>query len=246
MTTHPRVGAVVLSRYSSSRLPGKALMPLGGRPLLGFVLERLTHALPLDDIVVATSVESSDDPIAAFCRRQSVACYRGDLHDVAGRFAGAARTAGFDFATRINGDNAFVDIPTLRQMIAIAKDDHLDFLSNVEGRTFPVGMSIEILRTAFYIRHLNHLTRPEHLEHVTLALYQRPHLGRRLYLYNTHHPEAAGLHLAIDELSDLIFARTLVARMQAPHTHYDLARLLQLIDPPPYLSDDTEGSLASP
>ncbi|RVU42585.1 hypothetical protein EA187_15465 [Lujinxingia sediminis] len=246
MIPHPRVGAVVVSRYSSSRLPGKALMPLGGRPLLGFVLERLTHALPLDDIVVATSVESSDDPIARFCRAEGVSCYRGDLHDVAGRFAGAARTAGFDFAARINGDNAFVDIPTLRQMIAIARNNHLDFLSNVDGRTFPVGMSIEILRTAFYIRHLNHLTRHDHLEHVTLALYQRPHLGRRLYVYNTHHPEAAGLHLAIDELPDLIFARSLVARMHGPHTDYDLARLLQLIHPSQGHTDDSHGTLASP
>src|SRR5690554_750866 len=246
MTTHPRIGAVVLSRFSSRRLPGKALLPLGGRPLLGFVVERLQRVFEPPDIVVATSVESSDDPIAEFCDAHSIQCYRGDLHDVAGRFAGAARTFGFDFATRINGDNAFVDAPTLRQMLEIARDDHYDFLSNVEGRTFPAGMSVEIVRTDFYVRHINHLQRPEHREHVTLALYERPHLGRRRYVYNTLHPEAAGLHLAIDKIGDLMRARTLVARMQGPHTDYDLARLLQLIDAPPSISEPSPGSHPSP
>ncbi|RAL20195.1 hypothetical protein DL240_18430 [Lujinxingia litoralis] len=229
----PSTGAVILSRFSSRRLPGKALMPLGGRPLLAFVIERVRTVLPTERIVVATSVEASDDPIAAFCQAHQVTCYRGDLHDVAARFVGAARTAGFDFACRINGDNAFVDAPTLRDMLQLADSNDYDFVTNVHGRTFPVGMSIEIVRTEFMLRLLRHLDAPEHREHVTLALYQRPHLGRRRYVYNTGLPRAAGLHLAIDEFADLARARALVARMTGPHTDYDLARLLQLLPAEP-------------
>lgn len=228
------IGIVLLCRHDSKRLPGKILRDIQGRSLISHIVERIRRAAPERPVVVATSTAASDDPIAAHCRRAGLECFRGSLHDVSSRFLACLETYGWDFAVRINGDNLFLDPQTLHAMLAIADTDQFDFVTNVPGRTFPYGMSVEIVRTRFYrfsIRTTDHSDR----EHVTSWLYENPSVGRRYVYPNTACPEAAGLQLAIDTPEDLARALRILDRAGSAPETLNLTQVYELAtqEPPP-------------
>jgi sialic acid synthase SpsE/spore coat polysaccharide biosynthesis protein SpsF (cytidylyltransferase family) len=197
------IGIVIVCRFASQRLPGKILHEIHGRTVLGHIVDRLRRGNLGYSIVVATSKESSDDKIAAYCRRSDLACFRGSLDDVAGRLLACAEHYGWDYVVRINGDNLFADPALLHSMLAVAQTGTFDLITNVPGRTFPYGISIEILRTSFFRTVLESLTDQQHREHVTSWLYENEDVGQRYVVVNREYPEAAGLQLALDTSQDL-------------------------------------------
>jgi len=205
-----KIGIVILCRFSSSRLPGKILMSLSGRSVLGHILDRVMLATPLLPVVVATSLEKDDDGIEDFCIRSGVPCFRGSLEDVAGRFISCAEHMGWDYVIRINGDNLFLDKKTLRDMVAIAETELFDLVTNVPGRTFPYGMSVEIFNVDFYREHMCAVQDPKHREHVTSWFYENNSVGSRYVFENTRIKGASGAQLALDTEKDLEMARRLV------------------------------------
>ncbi len=201
-------------------------MEIDGKPVLLYIIERLQKVLPLDRIVIATSAETSDDPIAAFCEREHIACHRGSLEHVAERFLEAGEAKGWDYTTRINGDNIFVDTDVLRDMIAIAETGQYAFISNVKDRTFPKGMSIEIVRTSVFRSLMPTLSASrEYQEHVTLYLYDHEDQVQHYYFRNTTLPEAAGIQFALDTSEDFDRTSRIIAAFRQPHTEYNLARI---------------------
>ena len=101
--------AIVQARMSSSRLPGKVLMPLVGIPVLEHVVERLSYCRMIDNIVVATSLEASDDLIEDYCKKINVNVFRGSLDDVLDRYYQAALLHNPDIVVRITGDCPLID-----------------------------------------------------------------------------------------------------------------------------------------
>jgi spore coat polysaccharide biosynthesis protein SpsF len=207
------VGIALICRHDSRRLPGKILRKIGGRTLLEHVVAQIRRGAPRHPLVVATSEEKTDDPISLFCDRIGLPCFRGSLIDVAGRFLACAQHYGWQFGVRINGDNAFVDSGTLISMLELAETGEFDFVTNVPGRTFPYGMSVEIVRTTFYADILGGVKDLHHREHVTSWLYHNPGVGRWRVVSNLACPEGAGLQLAIDTEDDLERARYIVGRL---------------------------------
>lgn len=169
-----RTGAVVLGRLSSSRLPGKVLMEVGGRTLLGWVLARLERVEGLDAVLVATSDEPGDDAIAAWCEREGVTCFRGDLDDVAGRVMAAAEAHGLDAVARVNADSPWLDPALLTRSVALLREGDADIVTNVAERTFPYGISAEVVTVAALRRARELSDDPAEAEHVTKAIYARP------------------------------------------------------------------------
>jgi spore coat polysaccharide biosynthesis protein SpsF len=223
-----KIGAVILSRYNSMRLPGKALMMLNGKTVIETIVERLTQVLDLDDIVIATSVEDTDNPIVEFAHNKGFNIYRGSLENVAERFYLAAKKQDWDYAIRINGDNVFVDIKLLQQMIDVAKNNNYDFLSNVKDRTYPKGMSIEIVNLNYYKNLLEIINSSErYKEHVTLYLYENENI-KHYYFYNTKLPEAAGIQLALDTKEDFERTKKIMSKFAENHTKYNLKDIFDI------------------
>jgi N-acetylneuraminate synthase/N,N'-diacetyllegionaminate synthase len=202
-----KIGLVLLCRYNSKRLPGKILREINGRTVLGRIVDRISIGAQNYPFVVATSTDPSDDIIADYCRRAGYECFRGPLEDVSERFEQCALKYGWDFAARINGDNLFVDYDSLRAMLAIADTNVFDFVTNVPGRTFPLGMSIEIIRVQFYRDVVKNFIDKADFEHVTSWLYNNPSVGRRYVFENKVCPEAAGFQLALDTNEDFLLAQ---------------------------------------
>lgn len=233
-----KTGIVVLCRYESSRLPGKILRKIKGSTILSRIIGKLRLVPNVDEIVVATSTEMADRPIAEHCEKLGIACFRGDHDDVAERFYNCAAAHELDYTIRINGDNLFTDPVIIRQMVRLLDDDVYDFITNVHGRTFPFGMSVEILRTGFYASILPLFNEARYHEHVTLYLYEHPELGKRHYFYNTICPELKGVNLAIDTENDLQLAEKIYSRLSDIREDIGLTELCEIKD---FIRDESLG-----
>jgi spore coat polysaccharide biosynthesis protein SpsF len=170
---------VVQARMSSKRLPGKVLMDLAGRPMLAQQLRRLKQCALADDIVVATTTNAADDPVAELAYREQVGCFRGSEQDVLARYVGAAREGKADMVIRVTGDCPLID-PKVTDRVIHELASHAmecDYASNVLHRTYPRGLDVE----AFFLDTLLRMDRlaqsPQAREHVTILLSsERPEL----------------------------------------------------------------------
>jgi len=196
-------GVILLCRYSSRRLPGKILLPLGGRPVLEHIVQRVRLGAPELPLVVATSRIPADDCIAAWCDRHGVDCFRGDHLDVANRFLSAAEARGFEYAVRVNGDRPLLDPGTLAEMTAVAASGEYDLVTNLPSTSFPPGLTVEIVRTRFLREEMDRVTDPYHREHVTSWLYEEPRKGRVWIHEGKYRPRATAPGLALDTAEDL-------------------------------------------
>lgn len=209
-----KVGVIILCRYASSRLPGKILLPVAGDAILGHIIERIRKTeLPF---VVATSVDQSDDPIIAYCEQRGFPYFRGSLDDVSRRFLECAEAQGWRYAVRINGDNLFVDSQTLSLLATKAEMGQTEFLTNVPGRTFPPGASIEIIDVSCYRRLTSHFDGERYREHVTLYIYEHPGCCSQYTYLNPNVQAMAGLNIAIDTSEDYERALKVVSMLPGP------------------------------
>ena len=169
------IGVVIFSRMTSSRLPGKALVDMGGRPLLGRIIDRLHGVRKAHKLIVATSDDDSDDALAAFVEKEDgVDLFRGSLDDVSGRTLACMRAFDLDAMVRICGDSPFEDATMVDAMIALLQTSGADIATNVFDRTYPSGLSVEVFTRAAYERAYPQMSEPNDFEHVTYYLYQHP------------------------------------------------------------------------
>lgn len=136
--------AIIVARLSSTRLPAKNLMPFAGKPMIQHLIERLRRARKVDDVVIATSVEASDDPLQDFAERESVLFHRGPLDNVMERICGAARAANADTVIEILGDNPLIDPELVDEVITKYETENLDYAANISGdyAVRPDGVSL--------------------------------------------------------------------------------------------------------
>jgi len=223
------IGVAILSRYNSSRLPGKTLKEINGKTILEYIYERVNEILPSEHIIIATSNEETDDIISMYCEQKHWNCYRGSLENVSERFYESGVSLGVDYLIRINGDNLFLDIPLLESMIKLADSGKYDFISNVKGRSYPKGMSIEIIRLDHYKDLLNEINKEiQYQEHVTLFLYENE-METYHFVYNNDLKDMAGIQLAIDTKEDFEKAVAIINSFDKDHTHYNIKNIAEII-----------------
>ena len=139
----PRVVAIIQARMGSTRLPGKSLADIGGRPLLQHVIERARQAATIHEVVVATTWEPNDRPIHDLAERCSTICFAGSVDDVLDRFYQAAWLSHASVIVRLTADDPFKD-PAIIDRVTKKLLDHpeLDYVSNTVIPTFPEGLDV--------------------------------------------------------------------------------------------------------
>lgn len=216
-TAHtPETGAlIVLTRLDSNRVPGKGLIDLGGRPLLGRVLDRLRRCAVLDRIIVATTDRPGDDPIADFAADEGIPVFRGSAEDVAIRIYEAAAAAGLTWFVRICGDSPFVAPEVIDRVAETFLVAQPDICTNVHPRTFPIGCSAEAVGMDAMERLLGETKAPEHREHVTAWFYENADAVR---LVNVAAPDARydGTSIAVDWPEEVEMGRWILTRLDTP------------------------------
>jgi spore coat polysaccharide biosynthesis protein SpsF len=166
--------AIVQARMTSTRLPGKVLRDVGGRPLLHYQLERLRQAASLDRIVVATTTNATDDVVVQFCTAAGFEVTRGPEHDVLERFALAVHRFAPDVVVRLTSDCPLLPGPLVDEAVRAFLAQGCDYLSNMLEPTYPYGLAVEAMRADALRTAAAEAVDPQEREHVTPFIYWRP------------------------------------------------------------------------
>lgn len=221
-----RTVALIQARMSSSRFPGKVLAELGGRPMIAFMVERARQARRLDDVVVVTSVDPSDDPLAATVEAQGIPLFRGSLDDVLHRYTAAA--AAFDASTviRLTGDCPLVDPAIVDQVVETHATLGVDYCSNIDPPSYADGFDVECFTREALERAQAMAVHPAEREHVTLWMRTEAAGLRRANVVGI--VDTSPLRLTVDYPDDLEVVRRIVASFPAGQCfdQYDILRVL--------------------
>ena len=173
-----RVVAIIQGRMSSSRLPGKILLDIDGQPMLMHVVERVRMAKTVNEVIVATTTDPSDAPVAELCEQRGIPCERGSLFDVLDRFYQAARAHQADVIVRITADCPLVDPWVIDRVVQAYYDTKADFAANrlppPWKRTYPIGLDVEVCSLTALERAWQEAKEPHEREHVMPYLYETP------------------------------------------------------------------------
>lgn len=209
----PRVVASVEARMGSSRLPGKVLMDIHGRPALGRLTDRLRRCPALADVVVATSVSPADDAIAAWAAGEGLAVWRGSEDDVLARVVGAHRFMGSDVVVEITGDCPLLDPEVVELGVRTFLENDCDVVSNTAKLSFPMGVDAQVFPLALLEEVERTVTDPAVREHVSLHFYEHPARYRIIHLMAPSRWRAPDHRFQLDYPEDLAFVRAVYERL---------------------------------
>lgn len=218
----------------STRLPGKVLKPILGAPMLFRQIERLRRCRAFERLIVATSVDPSDDMLASACAQRGVAVARGSVADVLDRFIVAIGADQPDAVVRLTGDCPLADPDVIDAVVAFFREGGYDYASNVAPPTFPDGLDVEVMTTASLRRAHAEARLPSEREHVTPYLRNHPELFK---LGNYAGPvDLSGLRWTVDEPADFAFVCAVYERLYPAKPDFRLADILALLDAHPELA----------
>ena len=222
-----RLGAIILARLDSSRLPRKGLIDIQGKPLLGYVVERVKAVAGVDDVALATSSREVDAPLADFAKEWGISLFRGNLNDVAGRVLSCARKREYSAFLRVNGDSPFFPIQEAQHGVEIFRQGKHHMVTNVQRRTFPPGMSVEIIDRASFAHGYQHMHSAEYQEHVTKFFYEHPH-HYLIHNFESWDHSLGSLHLALDTPEDLERIERIFNGLGKDHLQADTREIIAL------------------
>ena len=220
---------IVQARMASTRLPGKVLKPVLGKPLLTYQVERLQRVKQADAIVLATTTNDADQVLVDFAQAHELACYRGSEEDVLSRYHGAAEEAGADVVTRITSDCPLIDPAVIDKVIATftQSQPNCDYASNTLRRTYPRGMDCEVFsRKALGIAHADAVESVDR-EHVTPFIYRHPD---RFALRHVEYASDCGDHRwTVDTIEDFALVSRMLEQLYPGHPNFTLEDCLDLL-----------------
>ncbi len=231
----PSVVAMIQARMGSSRLPGKVLADIRGRPMVDWIAERLAAARHVDRVAIVTTEDPSDDALVRFAHERSIAVYRGSVDDLVARFHDAARHFGAEIMVRIWGDCPFIDPAVVDRVLAQALDNDLDYATNsiFARRTYPVGLDLEVYhrRTLSRIR-----TRTDAAFHREFPFeFIRAHREDFSVGVVRCEEDHSQYHLTVDYPQDLALARTIYERLEGLAEPFDFHHVVDIIEADPAL-----------
>ena len=169
-----KIVATIEARMTSTRLPGKVLLPMAGEPNLKRLIDRLRRSKYIDEVVIATTVNVPDDAIVALAEEVGCKVWRGSEDNVLLRVLEAAQLVGADLIVEITGDCPLIDWRHIDRLIALYIEGGYDYMSNILERTFPRGFDVQIFSVKT-LAEVNRLTGdPVDQENVSLYIYNHP------------------------------------------------------------------------
>lgn len=213
----------------STRLPGKVLLPLGDRPVLGLLLDRLARSRQLSAACVATSRLAQDDPIAAWCDSTGVPVFRGDEQDVLARYTAAAQLLAADVVVRITGDCPLICPDVTDRVIEAFLDASppVDYATNCLKRTYPRGLDTEVVAAAALARASAEGRSTSDREHVTHYIRQHPDRFRLLGVEDTE--DHSDLRWTVDTEDDYRLLQAMAEALGDRAVTSDYRELLALV-----------------
>ena len=207
--------------------------------MLSRQVERILRSKKLDHIIVATSTQLEDDPIAELCRAEGFDLFRGSLENVLDRFFSAADSVNADPVMRLTADCPLTDPAVLDTLIEFFQAGEYDYASNTISPSFPDGLDAEIMRFSALKKAWKNSFLPSQFEHVTPYIYNSPEEFKLGSLQNQ--VDLSHLRWTVDEAVDLAFVREIYACLYHKDPDFRMADILELIGDFPQLSEINSG-----
>ncbi len=241
-----KVVAIIQARVSSSRLPNKVLTQLSGQTVLEHVIERVKHAARVDEVVVATSVEASDNRIEELCRKKGISCFRGSLENVLERYVQASRKFGADIVVRVTADSPLVEPRWIDQAILFLQNGNVDYSNAKLPEEFPVGMGCEVITKEALEESLANAKMKEDFEHVTWHCLSHRNQFKIHFLSNPEKEANMNVRLALDEPNDLKLLVEIFKRLYSKNKNLGYAEIVKLYRSSPELFEMNQSVKEKP
>lgn len=228
--------AIIQARMGSTRLPGKILMDIAGKPMLWHIVNRLKYSRLINKIVIATSINKNDDAVEFFCGEHGISFYRGSQEDVLDRYYQAAYLYQADAVVRITADCPLIDPIVVDKVISgyLGNYEYFNGASNVIKRTYPKGLDTEVV-SYFTLEKISKIaSEPYEREHVTIFIYEHPGLFK---LYSLENPDdLSDLRWTVDEEIDLRFVREIYKILYQDSKIFYMEDVLRILEKDPQLT----------
>lgn len=235
-----KVVAVVQARMSSVRLPGKVLKEICNKPIIQWIVQRTRAAKTVDEVVIITSTNPQDDPIAEFAEKQNILCYRGSEHDVVDRCYNSAKQFNADIFVRITADNPFTDPQLIDEMVLHFQKSGLDLLENSNPCTFPHGLNFEVLSFDCLEKLWKETRDQNYLDKFKNHVIENPD---RFKVGNYEYSEnLSKIRLTVDYPKDLELARKLFVKLLEKKTLFLIQDVIDLLNSDSELMQETTTS----
>lgn len=204
------------------------LMNLAGAPLLSYAVNSLVAYGLGKQVIVATSTDQSDDAIENWCVSNEIECFRGDLNNVAERFRDCLEENPCEYAMRICGDNVFVSHEILDTFFKKIESSSFGFLTNTFVRTFPYGMSVEVVSRKLFLDSYANFNQEGDFEHVMPYFYRNAERIKTQFVENKEYPQASELKLAVDTRKDLLRVQRMITMTDQAYYKLNLGQIAEL------------------
>ncbi len=229
-----RIVGIVQARVSSTRLPGKVLEPVLGKPMLARQIERINRCRSLDRVVVATSEREDDGAIVDICKAQQIECFRGSLGDVLDRYYRCALSTGATHVVRLTGDCPLTDPGIVDELVRFYLARNVDYASNCRPPTLPDGLDAEIFTFKALAEAWSEASDPHAREHVVPFIVRQP---QRFAAANWSYPEdLSALRWTVDEPEDLAFVTKVYEHLYPAKADFGMGDVLALLRRHPELA----------
>ena len=228
--------AIIEARMTSTRLPGKVLKPILGRPTLELLVERLRRVRRLDQVIVATTVNRTDDPVEALARKIGAGCFRGSEEDVLDRVLKAAQAHGAELIVEITGDCPLADPATIDRVLDAFHQGGCDYASNVLKRTYPRGIDVQVFPTRVLEEVARLTSDPVDHEHVSLYIYSHPERYRLRDVVSGLDARHADLRLTVDTPEDFALVQAVYEALYPASPAFGLPEVIAFLKARPELA----------
>lgn len=222
--------AIVQARMTSSRLPGKVMRELHGAPMIARQLERIKRARMVSGVVVATSTDTSDDPLVVYLAAHGYEVVRGSLKDVLARFVRTIDKYQPESIVRLTADCPLISPTVIDEVVETYLASSVEYCSNTLTPTYPDGLDVEVVRASVLRKVHDAATDPHEREHVTLGVYRHP---ERFTLLNYADPSGrnrSDLRWTVDNADDFAFVQWVYAALHDSNPAFDYSDVVELIE----------------
>jgi spore coat polysaccharide biosynthesis protein SpsF len=236
MSASPNIVAVVQARMTSTRLPGKVMMPLCGKPLLTRMVERVKRSVLCTQVVVATTDSASDDVIQELCLSENMACFRGHPEDLLDRHYKAALACKADLVLKIPSDCPLIDTGIIDKVITFYLDhkDAYDYVGNLHPASYPDGNDVELMTFDALERAWKQAARTLEREHTTPYIWENPKLFRiGEVLWENGKDFSKSHRWTIDYPEDYAFIKKVYDELFDANPNFGLQEIINLLEKRP-------------
>jgi len=237
MINGKKIVATIEARMTSTRLPGKVMLPLAGKSNMERLIERLKRSRYIDDVVIATTTNATDDVLEQLAHELGVGIWRGSEDDVLGRVLGAAQSVNADLIVEVTGDCPLIDWRHVDHIVELFATGQWDYVANNTERTFPRGLDLQIFPTAV-LAEVDRITQdPVDRENVSIYIYTHK---ERYRCYNwsaegrMHRPD---LRITLDTKEDYDLINTIFERLLPVNPDFSAEDIITLLEQEPELME---------